>query len=285
VSGKGRRGGDDERGEPVPAPAPLAVPVVDAHCHLDLMGGDVAANVAEAASVGVRQVLTIGIDLETSRWAAATAAGYEHVWAAAAVHPNEAARGAAGDDVLTEISALALLPDVRAVGETGLDHYRTEGTAAHALQESAFRAHIAIAKQSGKALVVHDRDAHEDVLRVLADEGPPEATVFHAFSGDTEMVRSCAHAGFFMSFAGNVTFANAPMLREAAAQVPDELLLVETDAPFLTPVPHRGRPNGPHLVPLTMRLLADVRRADLDTLCATVSANAARAFGIPDFTK
>jgi TatD DNase family protein len=263
----------------VPAPEPLAVPVIDAHCHLDLMDGDVAANVALAQSVGIATVLTIGVDVATSRWQAQVAEEHPAVWAAVALHPNEAAQGAATDEALQEIARLAALPQVRAVGETGLDHYRTEGADGHARQERSFRAHIAIAKDTGKALVIHDRDAHHDVLRVLTEEGPPPVTVFHAFSGDAAFARRCADAGYLMSFAGNVSFANAPTLREAAAVVPAELLLVETDAPFLTPVPYRGRPNGPHLIPLTMRVLAEVRGEDLDVTCAAVAANAARAFG------
>ncbi|HEX7354203.1 MAG TPA: TatD family hydrolase, partial [Mycobacteriales bacterium] len=163
----------------------------------------------------------------------------------------------------------------------GLDHFRTETEAGHRLQEESFRAHLAIAKATGQPLMIHDRDAHEDVLRVLADEGAPDVVVFHAFSGDGAFARACADAGYYGSFAGNVSFKNAGALREAAAALPAELLLVETDAPFLTPVPYRGRPNGPHLVPLTMRVLAETRGDDLDALCAQVDANARRVFRLP----
>lgn len=263
----------------MPAPEPLAVPVSDSHCHLDLMDTDVALALAEAASVGVTAVVSVGVDLPTSRWQTETAREHARVWAAVAIHPNEAAAGAATDEVLREIEALAALPQTRAVGETGLDRFRTETAAGWALQEVAFRAHIAIAKATGKALMIHDRDAHEQVLRVLAEEGAPPVVVFHAFSGDAAFARCCAGAGYYASFAGNATFSNAGMLREAAAAVPPELLLVETDAPFLTPVPHRGRPNGPHLIPLTLRALAEARGADLDLLCAQVHANAERVFG------
>jgi TatD DNase family protein len=273
VSRKAERDGD-----PVPAPQPLAVPVVDAHCHLDLMDGDLEANVALAQSVGIRAVVTIGVDLESSRWSAAAAAAHPDVWAAVAIHPNEVARTGADAATLAEIERLAALPQVRAVGETGLDFFRTEASEGHVAQEASFRAHIAIAKAAGKALVIHDREAHADVLRVLREEGAPQTTIIHAFSGDAEFARECADAGYLMSFAGNVTFKNAGSLREAAAVIPGDLLLVETDSPFLTPMPYRGRPNGPHLVPLTMRVLADVRGESVDQTCAAVAANARRAF-------
>jgi TatD DNase family protein len=266
-------------GGPVPPPPPLAVAVTDSHCHLDIMAGDPTADVALAQSVGVEKIVSVGVDLPTSRWQADLAAAHPDVWAAVAIHPNEAGLGAATDEVLRAIEALAGRPEVRAVGETGLDHFRTEGAERHALQEASFRAHIAIAKATGKALMIHDRDAHEDVFRVLAQEGAPDRVVFHAFSGDGELARRCARAGYVCSFAGNSTFSNAAGLREAAAVLPAELLLVETDAPFLTPVPYRGRPNGPHLIPLTMRALAETRGEDLDTLCAQVRANADRTFG------
>ncbi|MGZ4617357.1 MAG: TatD family hydrolase, partial [Frankiaceae bacterium] len=165
-----------------------------------------------------------------------------------------------------------------AVGETGLDHYRT-GPDGHAAQEVAFRRHIAIAKEAGKALVIHDRDAHDDVLRVLAEEEAPDVTVFHCFSGDAEMARVCARAGYYTSFAGNLTFRNADGLRAAALAVPAELLLVETDAPFLTPMPYRGRPNAPYLVPFTVRALAALRGLDLAELCSVLAANWTEAFG------
>jgi len=170
------------------------------------------------------------------------------------------------------------LPHVRAVGETGLDHYRTPQEHWR-VQEESFRRHIAIAKQTNKTLVIHDRDAHDDVLRVLAEEGAPEHTVFHCFSGDADVARRCADNGYVMSFAGNVTFKNAHDLREAACAAPRELLLVETDAPFLTPMPYRGKPNAPYLVPLTLRALADLRSEDLAVLCGAVRATAERVFG------
>lgn len=184
---------------------------------------------------------------------------------------------AALDDALGEIEALAALAHVKAVGETGLDYFRT-GPEGMAAQERSFRAHIEIAKRQGKALVIHDREAHADVLRVLREEGAPERTVFHCYSGDAEMARECAAAGYYMSFAGTVTFKNAAPLREALAVAPLELVLVETDAPYLTPAPYRGRPNAPYLIPLTVRAMAAVRGIDEDAMATALAANTARAF-------
>jgi TatD DNase family protein len=255
---------------------PLPVDVVDSHCHLDLMRVPVAETLAAARAVGVRRVVTVGYDLESSRWCARTAAEHDAVSAAVAVHPNSA--HTADEAAYDEIARLAALPQVRAVGETGLDHYRS-GAERWPGQEEAFRRHIALAKQAGKALVVHDRDAHDDVLRVLAEEGAPDPTVFHCFSGDAAMATVCADRGYVLSFAGNVTFKNADGLRAAAAVVPLDLLLVETDAPFLTPVPHRGRPNAPALVALTVRAVAAVQRREVAEVAAAVAATAERVFG------
>ncbi|MFF1730656.1 TatD family hydrolase [Streptomyces sp. NPDC058247] len=281
---------------PPPLPAPLSVPVADSHTHLDMQSGTVEEGLAKAASVGVTTVVQVGCDVNGSRWAADTAAAHPSVHATVALHPNEAPRivlgdpdgwsrqgerpaggDAALDEALAEIDRLAALPHVKGVGETGLDHFRTgpEGIAA---QERSFRAHIEIAKRHGKALVIHDRDAHADVLRILKEEGAPERTVFHCYSGDAEMARICAENGYFMSFAGNVTFKNAQPLRDALAVAPRELVLVETDAPFLTPAPYRGRPNAPYLVPVTLRAMAAVKDLDEDTLATAVSANTSRAF-------
>lgn len=281
---------------PPPAPEPLAVEVLDSHCHLDIMSGDrsalsedgpaagradVEAALAAAAAVGVTTVVQVGVDLPSSRWSADLASAYEHVHAAVALHPNEAGRGAATDEALRAIEELAALPQVVAVGETGLDHFRTEGDDGHRRQEESFRAHLQIAKRTGTALMIHDRDADDDVVRVLLDEGAPERVVFHCFSGGVELARTCAEHGWYASFAGNVTFKNAQGLRDAVAVLPPELLLVETDAPFLTPAPYRGRPNGPYLVPLTVRALADVRGSDLDELCHQVMTNGRRLFALP----
>jgi TatD DNase family protein len=281
---------------PPPLPAPLQVPVADSHTHLDMQSGTVEEALAKAASVGVTTVVQVGCDVRGSRWAAETAAAHDAVHAAVALHPNEAPRivhgdpdgwsrqgarepggAAALDEALAEIDRLAALPHVKGVGETGLDHFRT-GPEGKDAQERSFRAHIEIAKRHGKALVIHDRDAHADVLRVLKEEGAPERTVFHCYSGDAEMAEICARAGYFMSFAGNVTFKNAQNLRDALAVAPLELVLVETDAPFLTPVPYRGRPNAPYLVPVTVRAMAAVRGIDEDAMATALAANTARAF-------
>ena len=267
----------EREGDAPPAPDPLRTPTVDSHCHLDLMGTeDLDAAMALSASVGVPHVVTIGVDVASSRLAADQADAHPGILAAAAIHPNSA--GEADDEALRAIESLARDRDrVRAVGETGLDHYRD--TADFADQERSFRAHIAIAKATGTALVIHDREAHDDVLRVLAEEGAPDRTVFHCFSGDAEMARRCADAGYVMSFAGNITFKNAAALREAAAVAPLDLLLVETDAPFLTPMPYRGRPNAPYLIPLTVRALAAVKGLDEDAVASAIDANATRVFG------
>ncbi|QOV47120.1 TatD family hydrolase [Streptomyces chromofuscus] len=291
-----------------PLPPPLAVPVADSHTHLDMQSGTVEEGLAKAASVGVTTVVQVGCDVNGSRWAAETAAAYRNVHAAVALHPNEAPRivhgtplsggqapqaprdgrsrqgarepggDAALEEALAEIERLAALPQVKAVGETGLDYFRT-GPEGKAAQERSFRAHIEIAKRHGKALVIHDRDAHADVLRILKEEGAPERTVFHCYSGDADMAEVCARAGYFMSFAGNVTFKNAQNLRDALAVAPAELVLVETDAPFLTPAPYRGRPNAPYLVPVTVRAMAAVRGIDEDAMATALGANTARAFG------
>jgi TatD DNase family protein len=267
-------------GEPPPAPEPLAVPVLDSHCHLDLMGVPVEQALEHARAVGVDTVVQVGVDLASSRWSAQVAAEHDEVWAAVALHPNEAGRGGATDEALREVEALASLPQVRAVGETGLDHYRTTDAEGRRAQEQSFRAHIAIAKRTGTALVIHDRDAHDDVVRVLREEGAPERVVFHCFSGDAELARLCADQGWLMSFAGPVTFKANAALREAARTTPLDLLLVETDAPFLTPTPYRGRPNAPYLVPHTVRALAQAKGVDVDALCAAVAATGRRVLAL-----
>ncbi|MFG2830936.1 TatD family hydrolase [Streptomyces sp. NPDC048434] len=286
-----------DKNTPPPLPEPLRVAVADSHTHLDMQESTVEEALAKAASVGVTTVVQVGCDLAGSRWAADTAAAHEGVHATVALHPNEAPRivlgdpdgwsrqgarqaggDAALDAALAGIDELAALPQVRGVGETGLDHFRT-GPEGMAAQERSFRAHIEIAKRHGKALVIHDREAHDDVLRILREEGAPERVVFHCYSGDAEMAKICAAAGYFMSFAGNVTFKNAQPLRDALAVAPPELVLVETDAPFLTPAPYRGRANAPYLVPVTLRAMADVKAMTEDALATAIAANTARAFG------
>ena len=224
--------------------------------------------------------MTIGIDVPSSQWSAKTAAQHDDVYAAVAIHPNEA--HSADELALQEIARLARLPKVVAIGETGLDFFRD--TATEQQQQASFRAHIQIAKDSGKALVIHDRDAHDAVLQALEEEGPPDRVVFHCFSGDATMARVCADRGYVMSFAGNVTFKNAEKLREALRAAPLDLLLVETDAPFLTPMPYRGQPNAPYLVPLTVRAMAAVRAIGVDELAAAIAACATRTFRLPTAT-
>jgi TatD DNase family protein len=265
---------------PAAQPEPLPGPVLDAHTHLDMLPGPVESVLAAARAAGVVRVVTVGCDVESSRWAAACAAEHVDVNAAVAIHPNETARAEASAGratVLDEIVRLAALPEVRAVGETGLDYYRDNSPPE--LQREWFRAHIEIAKTAGKTLMIHDREAHEDVLDILVQQGAPENVVFHCFSGDEELAKRCAEAGYVMSFAGNVTFANAGQLREAAAVAPAELILVETDAPFLTPAPNRGRQNAPAQVAHTLRAVAEVKGMDVADLCAAVMATGERVFG------
>ncbi|NMO50305.1 TatD family hydrolase [Actinoplanes sp. TBRC 11911] len=275
------------RGEFPSAPEPLAVPVFDSHTHLDITvqeagvpgpGDPVDALITAAAKVGVDRIVQVGVDVASSRWSAALAARHESVLAAVAIHPNDAPLLSDLDEGLRVIDALAAEPRVRGIGETGLDTFRT-GEDGFAAQEESFRAHIAIAKRHGKALIIHDRDAHAEVLRVLDSEGAPDTVVMHCFSGDAGFAAECVRRGFHLSFAGTVTFANAGNLREAAALTPLDQIMVETDAPYLTPVPHRGRPNASYLIPLTVRALAATRGDDLDDLCAAISANGERVFG------
>ncbi|WP_031509295.1 TatD family hydrolase [Streptomyces megasporus] len=271
--------------KPAPPPVPLNVPVADSHTHIDMQDAGVEETLAAAAAVGVTTLIQVGCDLDRSRWSARIAAEHDAVWAAVALHPNEAPRLALGeggwkalDAALDGIAELAARPEVLGVGETGLDYYRT-GPEGRQAQQYSFRRHIELAKRLDKALVIHDREAHEDVLRVLDEEGAPERTVFHCFSGDAAMAEVCAEKGYFMSFAGNVTFKNAQPLRDALAVAPPELLLVETDAPFLTPAPYRGRPNAPYLIPYTLRAMAEVKGMTEDALAEHTAANTARAFG------
>jgi TatD DNase family protein len=263
---------------PPPPPEPLPVPVLDSHTHLDIVGGDPVAGIEAAAAVGVTRLVQVGVDVESSRWSAELAAAQPAVVATVALHPNEAPGVVDLDEALRVVEGLARLPRVRGIGETGLDRYRT-GEDGRAAQERSFRAHIQIAKDTGKALVVHDRDAHPDVLRILDEEGAPDVVVLHCFSGDEAFAVECVKRGYMLSFAGTVTFRNAPQLREAARVTPLDQLLVETDAPFLTPMPYRGRPNAPYLIPLTVRALAAVKEADLGEVCAGISATGERVFG------
>jgi TatD DNase family protein len=269
------------------APEPLRVAVYDNHAHLEIEDGvglDLDEQLARAADVGVAGVVQAGGDIESSRWSAWAAASHPRVLAAVAIHPNEApAYKAAGrlDEAIAVIDELAAQPRVRAIGETGLDFFRTDDEGLPAQFES-FEAHIALAKDHGIAMQIHDRDAHDAVLETLARVGAPERTVFHCFSGDEAMARVAAEEGYYLSFAGNITFKNAQNLRDALAVTPPDRILVETDAPFLTPTPHRGRPNAPYLIPVTVRFMAGELGVDLDELCAQIAANTLEVYGAFD---
>jgi TatD DNase family protein len=267
-------------------PDRLPLPVVDNHTHLDIARDgedvpDVGATLAAAASVGVDRVVQIGCDLPGARFTVEQVDLHPGMLGGVALHPNEAPRLAARgalDAAYDEIGRLATHPRVRVVGETGLDYYRT-GAEGLAVQQDSFRWHIALAKRLGKALQVHDRDSHEDVLRILAEEGAPDLTVMHCFSGDMAMARQCAERGYFLSFAGTVTFKNAKALRDALAVTPLDRVLVETDAPYLAPSPWRGAANSPYLVPLTVRSMAGVLGVSVPELCQVISANSEAVYG------
>ncbi|MGC4849092.1 TatD family hydrolase [Micromonospora sp. DT15] len=277
-------------GEFPPAPESLPRAVLDSHTHLDITvseagvpgGGPaddpVAVAIALATKVGVDRLVQVGVDVASSRWGADIADEYPAVLATVALHPNEAPRLGDLDEALREIESLAARDRVRGIGETGMDFFRT-GDEGRAAQEHSFRAHIAIAKRYDKTLVIHDRDAHADVLRILDDEGAPDRVVLHCFSGDADFASECVRRGYLLSFAGTVTFGSATALREAAALTPVDQMLVETDAPYLTPMPYRGRPNASYLIPLTVRALAATTGSDLNELCAAISATGERAFG------
>ena len=261
----------------------LPHPVVDNHCHLDIAREGEALPLddalARAAEVGVTRFVQVGCDLPSARWAVEAAATHPQMVAAVALHPNDAPRHADLDAALDEIERLATAHDrVRAVGETGMDFFRTgpEGVEAQAY---SFRRHVDIAKRHDKTLQIHDRDAHDAILEVLDAEGVPGRWVMHCFSGDVDFARACLDRGAYLSFAGTVTFKNADPLREALAYAPRDRVLVETDAPYLTPAPHRGRLNSPYLIPHTLQVMAQVRGDDLAALCAAIDANTDAAFG------
>lgn len=278
-----------------PIPVALPGPVVDAHCHLDMHFGDrhgtgevlsVPEALALANSVNVTGVVQVGCSIDDLATAVAIAQAHPNVVAAIGIHPNEAPVLAAQgrlQDALAVVERLSGSERVRGIGETGLDHFRSPNPSAWSSQEESFRAHLDIARRRRLALVIHDRDAHDDVVRVLLDEakngGLPEVVQFHCFSGDAEMASLAADHGWYVSFSGTVTFANARDLHAAVPVVPRDRILVETDAPFLTPAPHRGQVNASYLIPLTVRRLADLRSVDLGELCSDLAANSVRAFG------
>jgi len=281
-----QKAGRSGHGRVPTAPDPLPIPVVDNHTHLDIARDgeapvDVAEAVAKAAAVGVDRLVQIGCDLPGARFTAELVDKHPEVLGGVALHPNEAPRLAeAGtlEAAYEEIEAIAAHPRIRVIGETGLDYFRT-GPDGVGVQQDSFRWHIDLAKRLGKALQIHDRDAHEDVLRVLAEEGAPDRTVMHCFSGDVGIARQCVDRGYYLSFAGTVTFKNARSLRDALAVTPLEQVLVETDAPYLTPAPWRGATNAPYLVPLTVRVMAGVLGVAVPTLCQALSANSERVYG------
>jgi TatD DNase family protein len=268
-----------------PLPEPLPVAVADAHAHLEIVTNDspdsdsVRKVLDEAESVGVNRVVQVGYSAEQSEWCAALADLYPgSVLAAVALHPNEApvVKDLAAD--MAVIERLAHMPRVRAIGETGLDYFRTPPEL-RAIQQESFKWHIELAKKTNKALVIHDRDSHDDVLSILLEVGAPEKTVFHCYSGDTEMAKICIERGYILSFAGTMTFKNAPALRDAVKLVPHGQLLVETDSPFLAPTPHRGSQNTPAQIPTIVRAMAAERNEDLAELCEALSQNTERVFG------
>ena len=271
--------------KPGPIPAPLNSKTVDSHAHLELIHNSepdsplIKQTLDEAAAVGIDRVVQVGYSAEQSIWSVKCAEAFVgRVLAAVALHPNEAPVVDDLEKDLKVIEELASHPRVRAIGETGLDFFRT----AEDLQEKqkySFRRHIKIAKDHNKALVIHDRDAHRAVLDLLIEEGAPANTIFHCYSGDAAMAKECISNKYVLSFAGTVTFKNAPELREAVALVPIELLLVETDSPFLAPMPNRGSLNTPAQIPNTLRAIAEVRGESADYLAAAISENAERIFG------
>jgi TatD DNase family protein len=271
--------------QPAPLPKPLPVPTVDAHAHLEIVtdgapdSPEVLKVLDDAKSVGVDRIVQVGYSAEQSKWCAELARLYPgRVLAAVALHPNEAPVVADLEADLKIIEELAQQPRVRAIGETGLDYFRTPPELRKRQQDS-FKWHIELAKKTNKALVIHDRDSHDDVLSILLEVGAPEKTVFHCFSGDVEMAKTCIERGYILSFAGTLTFKNAPELRDAVKLVPYDQLLVETDSPFLAPTPHRGALNTPAQIANIVRAMAQERNESVGALAGELSKNAERIFG------
>jgi TatD DNase family protein len=271
-----------------PLPEALEVAIYDNHTHLEFQFVDeleplsVTDHLDKAAAVGIKAVVQVGVTLESSKWSAGLAEREARVLAAVAIHPNEAplyGSNAALDEAVAEIAELAQRPRVRAIGETGLDFFRTEGDTSIALQRRSFEQHIEIAKQNDIALMIHDRDAHQDVVATLKRVGAPEKVVFHCYSGDVELAEICAENGWYMSFAGNITIKRNQHLRDSLKIAPKELILIETDAPFLAPEPYRGRPNTSYLVPITARFMAEVRETEINEICLQLAANTEAVYG------
>ena len=271
--------------QPAPMPEPLPVPTVDAHAHIEIVTNDAPDSDAvrqvldDAKSVNVDRIVQVGYSAEQSQWCVEMANAFPgRVLAAVALHPNEAPVVADMEADWAIIEKLAQEPRVRAIGETGLDYFRTE-PALRKRQQESFKWHIDLAKRTNKALVIHDRDSHDDVLSILLEVGAPEKTVFHCFSGDVEMAKICIERGYILSFAGTMTFKNAPALRDALKLVPHDQLLVETDSPFLAPMPHRGALNTPAQIANIVRAMAAERNEDVAELATALSVNAERIFG------
>ena len=268
-----------------PAPAPLPYPIVDNHTHMDLLDGEVEISARDALDtgekLGIARIVQVGCDVPSSLYAVAAAHADSRVLAAVAIHPNtapELAEAGLLDEHLAMIDSLAADARVRAIGETGLDYFRT-GEDGMEAQHYSFREHIRMAKKHGVALQIHDRDAHEDVVRILDEEGAPEKVVFHCYSGGPELATICNERGWYMSFAGTVTFKNSLALQESLAMTRPELMLAETDAPFLTPHPFRGRPNASYMTNYTVRFMAAHRGDDLEALCRQIAENSHAVYG------
>lgn len=268
-----------------PLPEPLPVATIDAHAHLEIVTNTAADSVEvsevieEARSVGVDRIVQVGYSAQQSQWCVDAATKWDNaILATVALHPNEApvVKDLAAD--LKIIETLAQHPRVRAIGETGLDYFRTPPEL-RSVQQDSFKWHIELAKKTGKALVIHDRDSHDDVLSILLEVGAPEKTIFHCFSGDEVMAKTCIERGYILSFAGTLTFKNAPALRESVKRVPIDQLLVETDSPFLSPMPHRGALNTPANIATIVRAMATERNQDLGELANALSENGERIFG------
>lgn len=269
-------------------PEALDVPIYDNHCHLEFVFDEAVGampwkeNLDISEAVGIRGVVQVGVTLESSKWCAELATLDKRVLAAVAIHPNEAPLYAdinSLDEAIAEIEQLAAAPRVRAIGETGLDFFRTEGDLGIKLQQHSFEQHIRIAKENDLALMIHDRDAHDEVVATLLRVGSPEKVVFHCYSGDTALAEICAENGWYMSFAGNITIKRNQHLRDALMIAPKELILVETDAPFLAPEPYRGRPNAPYLTPITARFMAEVRGEEINQFCEQLARNTENVYG------
>jgi TatD DNase family protein len=267
-------------------PEPLTVGTYDNHTHLEIADGDQPMNyqdhLALANQVGILGAVQVGVTLESSRWSAEVAASEPRLLAAVAIHPNEAAKYETQEDLdidIDEIAKLAGQERVRAIGETGLDFFRTESERGKRFQQHSFERHIQIAKDQNIALQIHDRDAHDQVVETLMRVGAPSKVVFHCYSGDIELAKICAEQGWYTSFAGNITIKRNQHLRDSLKHMPVDKILVETDAPFLTPEPFRGRPNAPYLVPITVRFMAAELDMDADELAGQLSQNTVAVYG------